>query len=207
LDADQIEAAALGNGDWGVPQPRTALVIGSVPSFGKALAPSRVSEVPVGPERGRVGRGWRKPVAEPGSPRFGSPPFASGGRWGRRRCAPRISSLMPGSTKKARARARSRAQRMEALERATEVRLKRAELKKQLKAGKLGIEEILGCPPDYLQTAKVADLLLALPNIGPAKASRLLTRCQISESKTVGALSERQREALVDRLQGGDREA
>jgi hypothetical protein len=107
---------------------------------------------------------------------------------------------MPGSSKKAGVPARSLAQRMEALERATEVRVKRSELKKELKAGKVGIGAILRHPPDCVETAKVVDLLLALPSVGPARASRLLAACHISQAKTVGGLSERQRAELVGRL-------
>jgi hypothetical protein len=46
----------------------------------------------------------------------------------------------------------------------------------------------------------VFDLLVAVPKIGPAKASRLLTIARVSPSKTVGSLSERQRAYLIDLL-------
>jgi hypothetical protein len=48
-----------------------------------------------------------------------------------------------------------------------------------------------------VQTAKVADLLLAVPKHGPVKVDKLLSRCRIAPAKTVGGLSQRQREALA----------
>ena len=52
---------------------------------------------------------------------------------------------------------RSLDQRMEALKRANDIRVKRAQLKKDLKSGAVSIEQILGEPPEYVSTAKVID--------------------------------------------------
>jgi len=98
----------------------------------------------------------------------------------------------------AQAPARSLDQRMEALKRANDIRVKRAQLKKDLKVGKVHIEEILNDPPEYVETAKVFDMLMAVPKFGRVKATRFLNQCRISQSKTVGGLSERQRTELVD---------
>jgi hypothetical protein len=59
------------------------------------------------------------------------------------------------------------------------------------------ISALLSDPPEWVLTAKVFDLLLAVPKCGRVKAGRLLTTCRISQSKTVGGLSERQRAELV----------
>ena len=93
--------------------------------------------------------------------------------------------------------ARSLDQRMEALKRANDIRVKRAQLKKDLKAGKVRVEEILAAPPEYVETAKVFDMLMAVPKFGRVKAARFLNQCRISQSKTVGGLSERQRAELI----------
>ena len=77
---------------------------------------------------------------------------------------------------------RSFTQRMDALKRANE------------------IQALLLDPPEYLLTAKVFDLLLAVPKYGRVKANRILTQCRISPSKTIGGLSERQRNELVSYL-------
>ena len=92
---------------------------------------------------------------------------------------------------------RSLDQRMEALKRANDIRVKRAQLKKDLKAGTVQIEGILDEPPEYVETAKVFDMLMAVPKFGRVKAARFLNQCRISQSKTVGGLSERQRAELI----------
>jgi hypothetical protein len=71
------------------------------------------------------------------------------------------------------------------------------QLKRNLKAGREQIHGLLLDPPDYLLTAKVFDLLLAVPKYGRVKVNRILTHCRISPSKTIGGLSERQRDELV----------
>jgi S13-like protein len=92
---------------------------------------------------------------------------------------------------------RSLDQRMDALARANNVRVRRAQLKKDLKDGKVKIEQILGKPPEYVETAKVIDILMAVPKFGRVKAARFLNTCRISQSKTVGGLSDRQRTELI----------
>ena len=95
---------------------------------------------------------------------------------------------------------RSLDQRMEALKRANDIRTSRAKLKKDLKAGRASIHKILLDPPEYLLTAKVFDMLLAVPKYGRVKANRILNQCRISPSKTIGGLSQRQRTELIGLL-------
>ena len=102
------------------------------------------------------------------------------------------------STKAIAAPERSLVQRMEALQRANDIRSRRAQLKRDLKAGRQPIHELLLDPPDYLETAKVFDLLLAVPKYGRVKVNKILSNCRISPSKTIGGLSERQRTELVE---------
>jgi hypothetical protein len=89
---------------------------------------------------------------------------------------------------------------MEALKRANNIRTQRAQLKRDLKAGKASIHSLLMDSPEYVQTAKVFDMLLAVPKYGRVKANRVLNQCRISPSKTIGGLSERQRAELVTQL-------
>lgn len=88
-------------------------------------------------------------------------------------------------------------QRLEALRRANDIRSRRARLKKDLKQSNIKIEEILVDPPEFIKTAKVVDVLLAVPNCGKVKSIKVLNHCRISPNKTVGGLSERQRRELV----------
>jgi hypothetical protein len=106
------------------------------------------------------------------------------------------SAMTPVKTQ-AQAPLRSLDQRMEALKRANDIRVRRAKLKKDLKDGRAQIEEILTDPPEFVSTAKVFDMLMAVPKFGRVKAARFLNQCRISQSKTVGGLSERQRTELV----------
>ncbi|TMM04685.1 MAG: hypothetical protein E6G02_08505 [Actinobacteria bacterium] len=104
---------------------------------------------------------------------------------------------MPALKTQAQAPLRSLDQRMEALKRANDIRVRRAQLKKDLKTGSANIDDVLRNPPDYVSTAKVFDILMAVPKFGRVKAARFLNQCRISQSKTVGGLSERQRAELI----------
>jgi hypothetical protein len=95
---------------------------------------------------------------------------------------------------------RSLNQRMDALARANQIRTRRAQLKRDLKSGRLSIQSLLQSPPEYVETAKVFDMLLAVPKYGRVKVNKILTNCRISPSKTIGGLSERQRSELVSLL-------
>ena len=113
---------------------------------------------------------------------------------------PSAAAETPSKTNSGAAPERSFTQRMDALKRANEIRTQRARLKRDLKAGRAQIQALLLDPPEYLLTAKVFDLLLAVPKYGRVKANRILTQCRISPSKTIGGLSERQRNELVSYL-------
>ena len=104
------------------------------------------------------------------------------------------------ATKHAAAPERSLLQRMDALQRANEIRTRRAQLKRDLKAGRVSIQSLLTKPPEYVETAKVFDMLLAVPKYGRVKVNKILQQCRISPSKTIGGLSERQRTELVSLL-------
>jgi hypothetical protein len=109
----------------------------------------------------------------------------------------KIGAPMAATKTQANAPARSLDQRMDALKRANDVRVRRAQLKKDLKDGTVRIEKILGKPPEFVETAKVIDILMAVPKFGRVKAARFLNTCRISQSKTVGGLSDRQRAELI----------
>src|SRR5215212_419520 len=95
---------------------------------------------------------------------------------------------------------RSHKQRLRALRRANEIRSARAQLKRDLKAGKVKIETLLLDPPEYVMSAKAFDMILAVPKYGRVKANKILGQCRISPSKTISGLSERQRAELVQYL-------
>ncbi len=108
--------------------------------------------------------------------------------------------VTPSSPKHSSAPERSLNQRMDALQRANEIRSQRAQLKRDLKGGRISIHTLILSPPKYLETAKVLDLLMAVPKYGRVKANKVLGTCRISPSKTIGGLSARQRDELVAAL-------
>ena len=59
---------------------------------------------------------------------------------------------------------------------------------------------MLSRPPEYLASATILDLLIWTPKRKRTKANRVLLRCQISPSRTVGALTERQRRVIIAEL-------
>jgi hypothetical protein len=89
------------------------------------------------------------------------------------------------------------ARRMGALRRANEVRHQRAEIKQGLRSSKIRIADLLVDPSPSLSTARLSKVLLAVPGYGQVRVDRLLKRLRISPLKTIGALSDRQREELV----------
>jgi S13-like H2TH domain len=97
---------------------------------------------------------------------------------------------------------RTAAQRLRALGLANEVRSGRAKLKRELAAGRAELASVIAEPPACARTARVYELLLAVPKIGPAKATRGLSQCRIAPTKTVAGLSERQRRELLQFLRG-----
>lgn len=92
---------------------------------------------------------------------------------------------------------RSYHQRMDALGQANEVRSYRANLKKEIKAGRENPLPLLINPPQKIETMKIMDFMLAVPKMGRVKVDRLLRQCRISPSKTLGGLSERQSNELA----------
>lgn len=108
--------------------------------------------------------------------------------------------MVTSGTKQSQAPERSLDQRMEALRRANDIRSRRAQLKKDLKEGRASIGAIITDPPDFVMTAKVFDMLMAVPKYGKVKATRFLNHCRIAQGKTIGGLSERQRNELLQLL-------
>lgn len=89
---------------------------------------------------------------------------------------------------------------MTALGEANRIRTERAQLKRDLKAGRKSIHDILLEPPEWVETMKVFDALLACPKYGRVKVNKVLQQCRVSPSKTIGGLSNRQRTEVVSML-------
>ena len=97
------------------------------------------------------------------------------------------------------------AQHMRALAQANRVRLARAELKKQVAEGEASVADVvLECPWEA-ESMTISDLLMSQHRWGRTRCRRFLTAIPMSETKTIGTMTERQRRELA-RLLAGDRE-
>ena len=91
-------------------------------------------------------------------------------------------------------------QYMRALERANQVRLARAELKRRIAVGELDVTEVLlDCPWEATSMA-VADLLMSQRRWGHTRCRKFLAQVPMSEKKTIGSMTERQRQTLAAML-------
>jgi hypothetical protein len=93
-------------------------------------------------------------------------------------------------------------QHMRALAQANRVRLARAELKRQVAEGETTVGDIvLECPWEA-ESMAIADLLLSQHRWGRTRCRRFLATVPMSETKTVGSMTDRQRRALAGQLCG-----
>ena len=92
-------------------------------------------------------------------------------------------------------------QRLRALERANEVRLARAELKRRISDGDASAAEVILACPWEADSWSVAELLMSQRRWGITRCRKFLARNQISEIKPIGKLTERQRNLLAAQLQ------
>lgn len=91
-------------------------------------------------------------------------------------------------------------QYMRALERANEVRLARAELKRRVATGEISVAEVIAACPWEAESMAVADLLMSQRRWGQTRCRRFLAQIPMSEKKTIGSMTERQRRTLASML-------
>lgn len=94
-------------------------------------------------------------------------------------------------------------QRQRALEKAAESRRLRAEVKARLKIGVLSLSELFeqadrgDAEAEMLSKLKVLAVVESLPNVGKVNARRLMRAVGIKESRRIGGVGRKQREALL----------
>jgi hypothetical protein len=91
-------------------------------------------------------------------------------------------------------------QRLRALERANEIRLARAELKRRIADGQMSAAEVILFPPCEASSWAIGDLLMSQRRWGATRCRKFLVRNQINETKPVGTLTDRQRRLLAGQL-------
>ena len=91
-------------------------------------------------------------------------------------------------------------QRMQALQRANEVRIARADLKRQVGRGETSVVEAILSGAPEIQNMAVIELLLSQRSWGRARCYGLLMAIPLSENKPIGTMTDRQQRVLVAAL-------
>ena len=91
-------------------------------------------------------------------------------------------------------------QRLRALERANQVRLARAELKRRIADGDASVADVLLNPPQEALSWAVGDVLMSQRRWGATRCRKFLFHHHITETKPLGTLTERQRRLLAGQL-------
>src|SRR5271169_3042729 len=89
-------------------------------------------------------------------------------------------------------------QHMRALQRANEVRLARAELKRRVTDGDTAAATVILTCPWEAESMAVAELLMSQHRWGHTRARRFLAGVPMTETKTIGSMTDRQRSSLVE---------
>jgi hypothetical protein len=93
-------------------------------------------------------------------------------------------------------------QHMLALERANQVRLARAELKRQVAEGERSAAEVVLTCPWEAETMSISELLRSQHRWGVTRCRRFLAPLKLAENKRIGSMTERQRHEIALRLLG-----
>ena len=88
------------------------------------------------------------------------------------------------------------AQRFQALQRANQVRVARAAVKHLIGAGEISVIEVIVSDSPEIARMAIIELLLSQRSWGYARCRGLLMAVPLSESKTVGSMTARQRTLL-----------
>src|SRR4051812_14680688 len=91
-------------------------------------------------------------------------------------------------------------QHLQALERANEVRLARAELKRRVASGRITAAEVVLASPWEAESMTISDLLRSQRRWGTTRCRKFLQCIPMSENKTIGSMTERQRMAVAQLL-------
>ena len=92
-------------------------------------------------------------------------------------------------------------QHMRALQRANEVRLARAELKRRVADGETTAAAVILASPWEAESMAVAELLMSQHRWGHTRARRFLAGIPMTETKTIGSMTDRQRRSLAALLE------
>ena len=100
-------------------------------------------------------------------------------------------------------------ERAQALEKATQARQLRAQLKADIASGKVTLRSLLegkfgpySDTPEVVNKTKAVQLLQSVKGVGAVKAQTLMSQCNIAENRRFGGLGQDQRRRLTQALEG-----
>ena len=98
-------------------------------------------------------------------------------------------------------------QRQAALEKAAQARQLRAEIKNRLKSSAASLSDVIAESKvnEIVAKLKVKDLLQSLPGVGKVRASEIMDRLGIAESRRLRGLGVNQIQALLREFGKGDK--
>jgi hypothetical protein len=96
-------------------------------------------------------------------------------------------------------------QHMRALERANDVRIARAALKRRVARGELDVREVILRRPPEADSMSLYSLLMSQPRWGVKRCLKLLALLRLSDRKRLDSLTERQCGALAAMLPRSER--
>jgi hypothetical protein len=96
-------------------------------------------------------------------------------------------------------------QYMRALERANQVRLARADLKRRVALDELAVADVIVECPWEAESMAVGDLLMSQRRWGQTRCRKFLAQVPMSEKKTIGSMTDRQRHTVAAMLASSQR--
>jgi len=95
----------------------------------------------------------------------------------------------------------TRDEKLSALQKAQEMRSKRAELRAKLKKGELTLKDILESANDeVIAKMRVSYLIQSLPQVGKVTSKKIMDEIGINENRRVQGLGKRQIDELLKKL-------
>jgi hypothetical protein len=91
-------------------------------------------------------------------------------------------------------------QHLRALQRANQIRLARADIKRRVALGDVSAVEVLLSGAEEIETMEISELLTSQRRWGHTRARRFLAAIPMTESKTIGSMTERQVATLASML-------
>lgn len=95
-------------------------------------------------------------------------------------------------------------QALEALKLANQVRFARADLKRAIRTGDVKAADVIREMPSTVETMPLIELVACQYGWGPQRTRRLLRAVAVTADKTIGSMTQRQRDLVACLLEGDE---